>query len=139
MPPRTRRSTRPSVRGATASALRLRLVFKQSGAIIARMDEKSLSLPDERGHWGAYGGRFVPETLMAPLEELTAAYERARLSEEFQREFQRLLRDYSGRPTPLFFARRLTEHARGARIYLKREDLSHTGSHKINNALGQAL
>jgi tryptophan synthase beta chain len=103
------------------------------------MDEKSLSLPDERGHWGAYGGRFVPETLMAPLEELTAAYERARLSEEFQREFQRLLRDYSGRPTPLFFARRLTEHAGGARIYLKREDLSHTGSHKINNALGQAL
>lgn len=76
---------------------------------------------------------------MAPLEELSAAYERARRDEEFQSEFQSLLRDYSGRPTPLFFARRLTEHAGGARIYLKREDLSHTGSHKINNALGQAL
>ncbi|HEX8097748.1 MAG TPA: pyridoxal-phosphate dependent enzyme, partial [Pyrinomonadaceae bacterium] len=95
--------------------------------------------PDERGHWGTYGGRFVPETLMAPLEELAAAYTAARVDEEFQREFAALLKDYSGRPTPLFFARRLTEHAGGARIYLKREDLSHTGSHKINNALGQAL
>jgi tryptophan synthase beta chain len=76
---------------------------------------------------------------MAPLEELEAAYNEARLDEEFQREFASLLRNYSGRPTPLFFARRLTERAGGARIYLKREDLSHTGSHKINNALGQAL
>jgi tryptophan synthase beta chain len=103
------------------------------------MNETPKPWPDERGHWGAYGGRFVPETLMAPLEELAAAYERARLDEEFQREFAALLRDYSGRPTPLFFASRLTEQAKGARIYLKREDLSHTGSHKINNALGQAL
>jgi tryptophan synthase beta chain len=104
------------------------------------MDETRIpSWPDERGHWGAYGGRFVPETLMAPLEELTAAYERAREDEDFQGEFRALLKDYSGRPTPLFLARRLTEKAGGARIYLKREDLSHTGSHKINNALGQAL
>jgi tryptophan synthase beta chain len=104
-----------------------------------RMSETLKPWPDERGHWGAYGGRFVPETLMAPLEELAAAYELARVDEEFQSEFASLLRDYSGRPTPLFLARRLTEYAGGARIYLKREDLSHTGSHKINNALGQAL
>jgi tryptophan synthase beta chain len=103
------------------------------------MNENRNLWPDERGHWGAYGGRFVPETLMAPLEELAAAYSLAREDEEFQTEFASLLRDYSGRPTPLFFARRLTERASGARIYLKREDLSHTGSHKINNALGQAL
>jgi tryptophan synthase beta chain len=95
--------------------------------------------PDALGHWGPYGGRFVPETLMAPLEELTAAYDSARDDEGFQEEFSALLRDFSGRPTPLFFAARLTEHAGGARIYLKREDLSHTGSHKINNALGQVL
>jgi tryptophan synthase beta chain len=95
--------------------------------------------PDERGHWGPYGGRFVPETLMAPLEELKEAYEVARDDPEFQTELATLLRDYSGRPTPLFHAARLTEHAGGATIYLKREDLSHTGSHKINNALGQVL
>jgi tryptophan synthase beta chain len=100
---------------------------------------KSITEPDSRGHWGPYGGQFVPETLMSPLEELTSAYEVARRDEEFQREFQMLLKDFSGRPTPLFFARRLTEFAGGARIYLKREDLSHTGSHKINNALGQVL
>jgi tryptophan synthase beta chain len=95
--------------------------------------------PDARGHWGPYGGRFVPETLMAPLEELTAAYEAARAEARFQAELDSLLRDYSGRPTPLFHAARLTERAGGASIYLKREDLSHTGSHKINNALGQVL
>jgi tryptophan synthase beta chain len=95
--------------------------------------------PDARGHWGPYGGRFVPETLMAPLEELTAAYQAARSDSEFQAEFAALLRDYSGRPTPLFHAARLTKSAGGAFIYLKREDLSHTGSHKINNALGQVL
>ncbi|HKS29227.1 MAG TPA: tryptophan synthase subunit beta [Pyrinomonadaceae bacterium] len=95
--------------------------------------------PDERGYWGEYGGRFVPETLMAPLEELTARYFEAREDEKFQSELAALLKDYSGRPTPLFYGARLTEAARGARIYLKREDLSHTGSHKINNALGQAL
>jgi tryptophan synthase beta chain len=95
--------------------------------------------PDAGGHWGRYGGRFVPETLMSPLEELAAAYERARADDAFQSELAALLKDYSGRPTPLFHAARLTEAAGGARIYLKREDLSHTGSHKINNALGQVL
>ena len=95
--------------------------------------------PNERGHWGPYGGRFVPETLMAPLEELTAAYKSARDDQEFQTALETLLRDYSGRPTPLFHAARLTASAGGASIYLKREDLSHTGSHKINNALGQIL
>src|SRR5207245_7188220 len=76
---------------------------------------------------------------MAPLEELTAAYEAARADEDFQKELHQLLRDYAGRPTPLFFAKRLTEHCGGARIYLKREDLLHTGAHKINNTLGQIL
>jgi tryptophan synthase beta chain len=95
--------------------------------------------PDAGGHWGRYGGRYVPETLMAPLEELTEAFDAARDDESFRQEFEALLRDFSGRPTPLFHAARLTEHAGGARIYLKREDLSHTGSHKINNALGQVL
>ncbi|MCA1575628.1 MAG: pyridoxal-phosphate dependent enzyme, partial [Acidobacteria bacterium] len=100
------------------------------------MDEEQ---PDARGYWGPYGGRFVPETLLAPLEELLAAYQSVRGDEQFQNELNARLRTYSGRPTPLFFAARLTEAAGGARIYLKREDLSHTGSHKINNALGQAL
>ena len=95
--------------------------------------------PDARGYWGPYGGRFVPETLMAPLNDLLKAYDVARKDQEFQQQFATLLRQYSGRPTPLFFAARLTDFAGGARIYLKREDLSHTGSHKINNALGQAL
>jgi len=97
------------------------------------------SQPDEGGHWGPYGGRFVPETLVAPLEELTAAYLVAHEDDAFQAEYRTLLANYSGRPTPLFHAQRLTEYAGGAQIYLKREDLSHTGSHKINNALGQIL
>src|SRR5438309_1451884 len=100
---------------------------------------KPLIQPDSLGHWGPYGGRFVPETLMAPLEELTAAYEAARADQDFQSELDQLLRDYAGRPTPLFFAHRLTEQCGGARIYLKREDLLHTGAHKINNTLGQIL
>src|SRR5262249_16536905 len=82
---------------------------------------------------------FVPETLMSPLAELEAAYAAARADAAFQEELARYLRDYSGRPTPLTYAARLTEHLGGARVYLKREDLGHTGSHKINNALGQAL
>jgi len=100
---------------------------------------KPATQPDSLGHWGRYGGRFVPETLMAPLEELTTAYEAARADENFHKELDGLLRDYAGRPTPLFFAGRLTRHAGGARIYLKREDLLHTGAHKINNTLGQIL
>lgn len=100
---------------------------------------KPITQPDSLGHWGRYGGRFVPETLMAPLEELTRAYEAARADESFQTELDGLLRDYAGRPTPLFLAQRLTAHAGGARIFLKREDLLHTGAHKINNTLGQIL
>jgi len=95
--------------------------------------------PDSHGHWGPYGGRFVPETLMAPLQELTGAYDAARRDRSFQVELDDLLRNYAGRPTPLFHARRLTQHAGGAQIYLKREDLLHTGAHKINNTLGQVL
>jgi tryptophan synthase beta chain len=97
------------------------------------------SEPDEHGHWGKFGGRYVPETLVAPLDELTNEFTRAREDPNFWDELNRLLRDYCGRPTPLFHARRLTEHAGGAQIYLKREDLLHTGAHKINNAAGQAL
>ncbi len=97
------------------------------------------SFPDAGGHFGPYGGRFVPETLMAPLEELERAYNEAREDSAFGAELDELLRRYAGRPTPLYFARRLTEHLGGARIYLKREDLLHTGAHKINNCLGQAL
>src|SRR5438309_11894941 len=97
------------------------------------------SEPDERGHWGKFGGRYVPEILVAPLEELTEEFMRARHGNNFWRELNQLLRDYAGRPTPLFHAERLSAHAGGAQIYLKREDLLHTGAHKINNALGQAL
>ncbi|MEJ7862838.1 MAG: tryptophan synthase subunit beta [Pyrinomonadaceae bacterium] len=95
--------------------------------------------PDERGYWGEFGGRFVPETLMSPLEELTDAYFAVRDDADFQAEFLNLLKDFSGRPTPLFHAKRLSEQLGGAQIYLKREDLGHTGSHKINNAIGQIL
>jgi tryptophan synthase beta chain len=100
---------------------------------------KTARLPDERGHFGPYGGRFVPETLMHPLEELTSAYEEARRDPDFKREMDGLLTNYVGRPTPLMFAARLTSHLGGPRIYFKREDLCHTGAHKINNAIGQAL
>src|SRR5437868_8959514 len=96
-------------------------------------------VPDSGGHFGEYGGRFVPETLMQPLEELAAAYEAAKQDESFKNELNHLLKHFVGRPTPLFYAGRLTEHLGGARIYLKREDLCHTGAHKINNALGQIL
>ncbi len=91
------------------------------------------------GFFGAYGGRFVAETLVAPLEELTNAFDTARKDDSFNAELRSLLADFSGRPTPLYFAESLTNYLGGARIYLKREDLSHTGSHKINNALGQVL
>jgi len=95
--------------------------------------------PDQGGHFGPYGGRFVPEVLMAPIEELESAYRAARSDPSFQTELAQLLRTYAGRPTPLYHARRLSESLGGARIYLKREDLLHTGAHKINNCLGQAL
>jgi tryptophan synthase beta chain len=96
-------------------------------------------IPDAHGHFGPYGGMFVPETLMSALHELAAEYDRARSDPEFQNELSILLRDFAGRPTPLYFAERLTNKLAGPRIYLKREDLLHTGAHKINNALGQIL
>ena len=99
----------------------------------------SPNLPDTRGHFGPYGGRFVPETLMHPLQELEAEYFRAQADPEFQREFQYYLKEFCGRPTPLYFAERLTRELGGAKIYLKREDLLHTGAHKINNCIGQIL
>lgn len=95
--------------------------------------------PDNNGYWDEYGGRFVPETLVAPLDELTEAYFAVRDDAGFHQEFNDLLKDFSGRPTSLFYAKRLTEKLGGPKIYLKREDLNHTGAHKINNALGQAL
>jgi tryptophan synthase beta chain len=97
------------------------------------------SLPDAGGHFGRYGGVFVPETLMTALQELGAAYETARMEPGFQTELRHHLKEFAGRPTELYFAERLTKHCGGAKIYLKREDLLHTGAHKINNALGQAL
>src|ERR1051326_6210841 len=99
----------------------------------------SSSTPTEPGRFGVYGGRYVPETLMATLEELEREYEREKRDKKFQARLPELLKTYAGRPTPLFFARRLTEKLGGAKIYLKREDLLHTGAHKINNCLGQAL
>ncbi|MDI1335598.1 MAG: tryptophan synthase subunit beta [Lacunisphaera sp.] len=96
-------------------------------------------LPDTSGHFGPYGGVFVPETLMTALAELTAAYEQARADPLFQSELRFHLKEFAGRPTELYFAERLTQHCGGAKIYFKREDLLHTGAHKINNALGQAL
>jgi tryptophan synthase beta chain len=97
------------------------------------------SLPDAQGHFGPYGGRYVPETLMHPLQELEAEYFRAQHDPEFQRELSYYLTEFVGRPTPLYFAERLTRDLGGAKIYLKREDLNHTGAHKINNAMGQIL
>src|SRR5438270_11955252 len=91
------------------------------------------------GRFGLYGGRYVPETLMAALEELEREYAKARKDKKFRLEFERLLKEYAGRPTALFHARRLTKELGGAKIYLKREDLLHTGAHKINNCIGQAL
>ena len=95
--------------------------------------------PDAHGHFGPYGGQFVPETLFAPLDELTEAYNRYREDPDFVAEFERDSEHWVGRPSPLYFAERWSRHLGGARIYLKREDLNHTGAHKINNALGQAL
>ncbi|HEY0783043.1 MAG TPA: pyridoxal-phosphate dependent enzyme, partial [Thermoanaerobaculia bacterium] len=95
--------------------------------------------PDPEGYFGSYGGRFVPETLMAPLGDLIRAYDRLRGKRAFRRRLADVLHQFAGRPTPLYFAERLTDELGGARIYLKREDLLHTGAHKINNAIGQCL
>jgi tryptophan synthase beta chain len=107
-----------------------------SGSTVDRPPD---SLPDARGHFGQYGGVYVPETLMTALQELGDAYAAARIDPAFQAELSHHLKEFCGRPTQLYFAERLTEHCGGAKIYFKREDLLHTGAHKINNALGQAL
>ncbi|HEX2330954.1 MAG TPA: tryptophan synthase subunit beta [Candidatus Angelobacter sp.] len=103
------------------------------------MSSTALKTKPAPGRFGAYGGRYVPETLMAALEQLEREYERARKDKKFRAELERLLKEYAGRPTSLFYARRLTKELGGAKIYLKREDLLHTGAHKINNCIGQAL
>ena len=99
----------------------------------------SEQVPDAAGRFGPYGGRYVPETLVYPLQQLEEEYFRAQQDPEFQEELDYYLREFCGRPTPLYFAQRLTEDLGGAKIYLKREDLLHTGAHKINNAMGQIL
>ena len=104
-----------------------------------RVEHPRVSRPNEPGRFGVYGGRYVPETLMAALEELEREYGKAKRDPKFQKRLDGLLRNYAGRPTALTFAKRLTEKLGGAKIYLKREDLLHTGAHKINNCLGQAL
>ena len=98
-----------------------------------------MKVPNERGYFGSFGGRFVPETLMYALEELEEKYQKVKEDPSFWQEFEYYLREFAGRPTPLYFAKNLTEYAGGAKIYIKREDLLHTGAHKINNTLGQAL
>jgi len=103
------------------------------------MQKVVTQVPDATGHFGPYGGMFVPETLMAPLHELTLEYEKAKVDKAFKNELKFLLEEYAGRPTPLYRAERMTQRLGGAKIYLKREDLLHTGAHKINNALGQVL
>jgi tryptophan synthase beta chain len=102
-------------------------------------EQKAQESPDSRGRYGPYGGRYVPETLMAPLEELERAYTQAKNDRVFQAQVQTMLRDFAGRPTPLQFAQRLTAQLGGPKIYIKREDLLHTGAHKINNCIGQGL
>lgn len=108
-------------------------------ATSAAMAEPTRHDPDERGYFGRFGGRYVPEALMAVIEEVTAAYEKARSDQTFLDDFDRLQTNYAGRPSPLYEATRLSQQVAGARIFLKREDLNHTGSHKINNVLGQVL
>ena len=105
----------------------------------AAVAEPTIHDPDARGHFGVFGGRYVPEALMAVIEEVTAAYEKARTDQTFLDELDNLQTHYAGRPSPLYEATRLSKHVGGARVFLKREDLNHTGSHKINNVLGQAL
>ena len=106
---------------------------------MAYIETGRAEVPDARGYYGAYGGRFVPETLIPALDELNAAYAEAMADPAFQERLAQLQRTYTGRPTPITHAARLSDYLGGAQIYLKREDLAHTGAHKINNALGQAL
>ncbi|HON69204.1 MAG TPA: pyridoxal-phosphate dependent enzyme, partial [Phycisphaerae bacterium] len=106
---------------------------------MASAESNVSTVPDERGRFGEFGGQYVPETLMEAVHQLEREYEAARNDPAFWDEFNGYLKDYVGRPTPLYYARRLSEQLRGAKIYLKREDLNHTGSHKINNTIGQAL
>lgn len=106
---------------------------------MGNMNFNKYDKPDLNGHFGPYGGRFVPETLMPVLRELDEVYEKSKKDSAFQKRFKSLMKDYVGRPTPLYYAERLTEYFGGAKVYLKREDLCHTGAHKINNSLGQAL
>src|SRR5258705_4134367 len=124
-----------TVQGRTFTAIQeMRVALKEAESARAMFGRRD---PDARGYFGAYGGRFVPETLVAPIEELTAGYYAARKDDAFCEEFDRLLKHYVGRPTPLYETRNLSSH--DVRVFLKREDLTHTGAHKINNALGQAL
>lgn len=109
------------------------------GSQVDKKESFAAEMPNQAGHFGKFGGRFVPETLMVALDELTSVYAGCRKDPAFQEAFETNLREYAGRPTNLYFARRLTEHFGGAKIYLKREDLCHTGAHKINNCLGQIL
>lgn len=109
------------------------------GQVTGNVTEQDVKMPDTAGRFGEYGGRYVPETLMAALDELESEYEALRADPAFHEELDRLLTTYAGRPTPLTYAQNLTRELGGARIYIKREDLAHTGAHKINNALGQAL
>jgi tryptophan synthase beta chain len=115
------------------------MIAKPANQAKSNVVDNPYVLPDEHGHFGKYGGIFVAETLMQPLVELRAAYERYRNDPQFQRELETDLAHYVGRPSPLYFAQRLTERFGGAKIYLKREDLNHTGAHKINNTVGQAM
>jgi tryptophan synthase beta chain len=111
----------------------------ESGNTAGNKNVMTMDSPDERGYYGRYGGRYVPETLMHPLKQLEEEYFKAQCDPEFQKELSYYLKEYCGRPTPLYYAERLTRTLGGAKIYLKREDLLHTGAHKINNCIGQAL
>ena len=115
------------------------MITRPEPTVVSELELDPADLPDARGHFGPYGGMYVPETLMTPLFELTEAYNSARQDPGFQADLDKQLREFAGRPTNLYLADRLTERCGGAKIYLKREDLLHTGAHKINNALGQAL
>ena len=138
--------------GSRASVLKLALslaldadhgfdvsVFSMSASSLIPTHAPRFQVPDARGRFGQFGGLYVPETLMTPLLDLARAYDEARRDPSFQQDFTNLLRDYAGRPTSLYFAEALTKHCGGAKIYLKREDMLHTGAHKINNVVGQAL